>query len=51
MEKENKYSNLFTDESLRDPIHQDSEWNQVTSKKRKRQGNKNQSNEIDTNAE
>ena len=51
MEKENKHSNLHTEESLGDPVQQDSEWNQVTSKKRKRQGKKNQNNAIDTNAE
>ena len=38
IEKENKDSNLHTDESLGDPVQQDSEWNQVTSKKWKRQG-------------
>ena len=40
IEKENKHSNLHTEESLGDPVQQDSEWNQVTSKKRKRQGKK-----------
>ena len=42
IEKENKCSNLHVDESLGDPVQQDSEWNQVTSKKRKRQGEINQ---------
>ena len=51
IEKENNHVNLHTDESLRDPVQQDSEWNQVTSKKRKRQGKKNQNNDIDTNIE
>ena len=51
IEKENNHVNLHTDESLGDPVQQDSEWNQVTSKKRKRQGKKNQNNDIDTNIE
>ena len=49
IEKENKRSNLHVDESLGNPVQQDPEWNQVTSKKRKRQGEKNQNNDIDTN--
>ena len=49
IEKENKSSNLHADESLEDPVQQDSEWNQVTSKKRKRQGKKNQNNDSDNN--
>ena len=49
IEKENKCSNLHADESLGDPVQQDSEWNQVTSKKRKRQGEINQNNDIDNN--
>ena len=40
---------MHADESLGDPVQQDSEWNQVTSKKRKRQGEKNQNNDIDNN--